>query len=373
MADISNLQSPHTPHHHTLEQQPQISSAQTLANNSVDIVNANDQHAPYIFNFDPFSPHNSSFFAPYSSSSYRQVNSNTCSSCCSSEPELESESDCLDSTVYPDCLYGHDEEYDQMDYITDLFDSRGEIERGETDFIDPGTNVSEGEYFVSNNIEELGLGLRVASIESDSDTEELLLGEVAEQNDDRIERSELSFDTDRVDERDGSISVIDRIEEISVSSDGEATVGVLEWEILMAVNNLERDLEFATDGGEGFVYTAEFDTLIGQFMETVRALRGGPPAAKSVIDNLPLVADAKEGDDEMCAVCKDEISMGEKVAQLPCRHVYHGDCIVPWLSIRNTCPVCRFELPTDDVDYERSKNRENDDELRVGYGFDLSP
>ncbi|KAJ0868108.1 putative transcription factor C2H2 family [Helianthus annuus] len=339
MADISNLQSPHTPHHHTLEQQPQISSAQTLANNSVDIVNANDQHAPYIFNFDPFSPHNSSFFAPYSSSSYRQVNSNTCSSCCSSEPELESESesesDCLDSTVYPDCLYGHDEEYDQMDYITDLFDSRGEIER---------------EF-----------------------SQELLLGEVAEQNDDRIERSELSFDTDRVDERDGSISVIDRIEEISVSSDGEATVGVLEWEILMAVNNLERDLEFATDGGEGFVYTAEFDTLIGQFMETVRALRGGPPAAKSVIDNLPLVADAKEGDDEMCAVCKDEISMGEKVAQLPCRHVYHGECIVPWLSIRNTCPVCRFELPTDDVDYERSKNRENDDELRVGYGFDLSP
>ncbi|KAJ0830455.1 putative transcription factor C2H2 family [Helianthus annuus] len=344
MADIPNQQSPPpqstTSQNHTLEQNQQISPPQTLddsyTNSSSfteedDLINVDDADVPYTFVVDPFSPLDSSIFA--SSSSYlnnrnQQVNLNSCYRCLS-ESESDLESDCADSTVYPDCL--------------------------------------------------------VARIESDSDIEDLGAAD-DDQNDDRIETSELSFDSARVEERDGLSSVIERIEEISVSSDisseGDASVGVLEWEILLAVNNFERGLEFATEGGEeGFVYTPEFDTLIGQFVESVRALRGSPPAAKSFIDNLPLVTlkkgDLNDDDTVICAVCKDEILMEERVTQLPCKHHYHGECIVPWLSIRNTCPVCRFELPTDDVEYERSKNRVDDDdgdgELRVGYGFDISP
>jgi E3 ubiquitin-protein ligase RNF181 len=47
----------------------------------------------------------------------------------------------------------------------------------------------------------------------------------------------------------------------------------------------------------------------------------------------------------VCAVCTEEIKAAEAVARLPCAHWYHHGCIAPWLGIRNTCPICRAELP----------------------------
>nr|GMC92029.1 E3 ubiquitin-protein ligase Praja-2 [Ipomoea batatas] len=86
--------------------------------------------------------------------------------------------------------------------------------------------------------------------------------------------------------------------------------------------------------------------------------RGAPPAAVSVVNSLPCVVikDHEQLDDNLaCAICKDSLSVGSVVNQLPCSHVYHPSCILPWLSSRNTCPLCRYELPTDDQDYEVRK------------------
>lgn len=101
------------------------------------------------------------------------------------------------------------------------------------------------------------------------------------------------------------------------------------------------------------------EQLIEQLAENDPNRYGTPPAAKSALSSLPdvVVTDAMVAAAEgaECAVCKEDFSPGEVAKQMPCKHIYHTDCIVPWLELHNSCPICRFELPTDDPDYEGRK------------------
>ncbi|KAF8672344.1 hypothetical protein HU200_049545 [Digitaria exilis] len=101
------------------------------------------------------------------------------------------------------------------------------------------------------------------------------------------------------------------------------------------------------------------EQLIEQLAENDPNRYGTPPAAKSALSTLPDVVVSEtmvaEAEGAECAVCKEDFSPGEVAKQMPCKHIYHSDCIVPWLELHNSCPICRFELPTDDPDYEGRK------------------
>lgn len=81
-----------------------------------------------------------------------------------------------------------------------------------------------------------------------------------------------------------------------------------------------------------------------------------PPASAASILCLPTVVygiGSKHKEREIaCSVCGDDFEACSVVSYLHCSHVFHWDCIHPWLKARNTCPVCRYEFPTDDVCYE---------------------
>ncbi|XP_038695160.1 uncharacterized protein LOC119992500 isoform X1 [Tripterygium wilfordii] len=101
-----------------------------------------------------------------------------------------------------------------------------------------------------------------------------------------------------------------------------------------------------------------FEQLLEHLAETDSSRRGAPPAAVSFVHSLPRVVINEEHmrhDGSACAICKDVLHVGTEVNQLPCLHLYHPSCILPWLNTRNSCPVCRYELPTDDQDYEEGK------------------
>ena len=50
-----------------------------------------------------------------------------------------------------------------------------------------------------------------------------------------------------------------------------------------------------------------------------------------------------------CTVCTETINVDTKGMFMPCGHVYHPDCLIPWLEKQNSCPVCRFELPLEEA------------------------
>ncbi|XP_059668272.1 probable E3 ubiquitin-protein ligase RHC1A [Cornus florida] len=98
------------------------------------------------------------------------------------------------------------------------------------------------------------------------------------------------------------------------------------------------------NGGDYFVGPG-----LEEFIEELtRNDRQGPlPAPKSSIDAMPTVKILQKHirSDSHCPVCKEKFELGSQARKMPCNHLYHSDCIVPWLVQHNSCPVCRQELP----------------------------
>ena len=107
-------------------------------------------------------------------------------------------------------------------------------------------------------------------------------------------------------------------------------------------------------------YHRNIEYLINQIMMNDNNRYGNPPASQSAVDKLQKCNITENklkelGFENSCSVCKDEFSLNEECLLMPCDHHFHKDCLVPWLKERNSCPVCRYELPTDDEDFERRK------------------
>ncbi|PON64097.1 43kDa postsynaptic protein [Trema orientale] len=104
-----------------------------------------------------------------------------------------------------------------------------------------------------------------------------------------------------------------------------------------------------------------FMSLFGQEGVTELVLResaemaatvGVAPAAKAAVEELEKFIceaddDACSGDVMTCTVCMDDMLSGTELTRMPCCHVFHGDCIVKWMEMSHSCPICRFELPTE--------------------------
>jgi len=103
-------------------------------------------------------------------------------------------------------------------------------------------------------------------------------------------------------------------------------------------------------------YGQSLDDILNRTFEEHKS-SGPPPASKRELNRLKKLTITEEHLDSsmQCSVCHDKYLLDDKCHVLPCQHVYHQDCIIPWLNLHNTCPICRFELKTSDKEYEAKK------------------
>jgi len=89
--------------------------------------------------------------------------------------------------------------------------------------------------------------------------------------------------------------------------------------------------------------------------------KGPPPASKKALRQLPTVVvspeDLVDDNNRECCICLEPNRLKDRVVRLPCAHIFHQECISDWLSRHCTCPVCRYELETEDQEYERLRKK----------------
>lgn len=88
------------------------------------------------------------------------------------------------------------------------------------------------------------------------------------------------------------------------------------------------------------------DSLLQRLAESDLNRSGTPPAKKEAVAALPTV---NVHEVLGCSVCLEDFEMGAEAKEMPCQHKFHSHCILPWLELHSSCPICRFQLPTEET------------------------
>ncbi|KAH6766540.1 hypothetical protein C2S52_017523 [Perilla frutescens var. hirtella] len=97
------------------------------------------------------------------------------------------------------------------------------------------------------------------------------------------------------------------------------------------------------------------DLLLQHLSENDPNRYGTPPAQKEAVEALATV---KIEETVQCSVCLDDCEIGDQVKEMPCKHKFHSKCILPWLELHSSCPICRHQLPCDDSKLDSHTNND---------------
>lgn len=101
-----------------------------------------------------------------------------------------------------------------------------------------------------------------------------------------------------------------------------------------------------TISSDNIVIHDELDMIASEWMEVDTTNVNTVPANEEAIARLEKVR-REEDADLHCAICMEdeEDVLDEEFRRMPCAHFFHSECLVPWLRISGSCPLCRLQLP----------------------------
>ena len=67
-------------------------------------------------------------------------------------------------------------------------------------------------------------------------------------------------------------------------------------------------------------------------------------ASINPIDNLQTLIITNNIIDDVCSICLEEFKYDEELKKLKCDHIFHKDCLEPWINNNNKCPICRANI-----------------------------
>ncbi|XVF83142.1 hypothetical protein PTKIN_Ptkin16aG0109800 [Pterospermum kingtungense] len=80
--------------------------------------------------------------------------------------------------------------------------------------------------------------------------------------------------------------------------------------------------------------------------------------------NRSNIYNQRDDDGKRCAVCLEDFEAGEQVMVTPCDHMFHEECILPWVKSHGQCPVCRYVL-SERIRQSSASNISNNNVLNV--------
>ena len=70
--------------------------------------------------------------------------------------------------------------------------------------------------------------------------------------------------------------------------------------------------------------------------------------------------------DVTCAICVEDFQNGERVKELPCKHIFHPTCVDEWLNNHSSlCPLCKANIRSENVP-SRQLSEYSDEPSSVG-------
>ncbi|RZC75240.1 hypothetical protein C5167_050716 [Papaver somniferum] len=97
-------------------------------------------------------------------------------------------------------------------------------------------------------------------------------------------------------------------------------------------NDMNTVVELSLDGYENKKVGASRSAIEGLKRERYSYGSGGDNPAKN------------SSDANACVICMEKFEAGTVVRYMPCSHIFHEVCLVPWLQENNSCPLCRLEI-----------------------------